>query len=192
MSTSVYPPPLYTEAQATFLAIIPYFTAPWSVAGSSLILWSIWYDRKELLKHVYHRIMVGISFFDWMSSMGLLIFGPWAVPSDWPYGRSGRGTVGTCEASGFFLNLSFGAMWYTVFLAIHFVMLLRWEWKERWVYSNEMDSRPYTALTFWFFLFAQNLPGMKTDCLLLGTFGTSCRLDYSNLLQFGWYCLACV
>ncbi|KAL7563246.1 hypothetical protein ACA910_015738 [Epithemia clementina (nom. ined.)] len=128
---NLYPPPLYTKAQANFLAVIPYFTAPWSVVGSSLILWSIWYDRRELLKHVYHRIVLGMSCFDLASSLGMLVLGPWAVPSDWPYGRSGRGNVSTCEASGFLLNLSFGTMWYSVFLAVHFVMHLRWEWKER-------------------------------------------------------------
>ncbi|KAL7563244.1 hypothetical protein ACA910_015736 [Epithemia clementina (nom. ined.)] len=128
---TLYPPPLYTTAQANFLAVIPYFTAPWSVLGSSLILWSIWYDRRALLKHVYHRIVLGMSCVDLVSSLGMLVVGPWAVPSDWPYGRSGRGNVTTCEASGFLLQLSFGTMWYSVFLAVYFVMHLRWEWKER-------------------------------------------------------------
>ena len=126
--------PLFTDAQANFLALLPYFTAPWSVAGSCLILWSIWFDRKELLQHVYHRLMLAISLSDLVSSMGFLVLGPWAVPSDWPYGRSGRGTNETCEASGFFFHLGTISIWYSVFLAIHFVLVLRWEWKERYVF----------------------------------------------------------
>ena len=131
------PPPLYTSTQATILAILPYFSAPWSVAGSSLILWSIWYDRKELLKLVYHRLVLMISLFDFFNSLGMLVLGPWALPRDWEYGRSGRGTIATCEASGFFFTLLFGTMYYSVFLAIHFVMLLRWEWKERYGHHYE-------------------------------------------------------
>ena len=127
-----YPPPLlFTSAQATFLAFIPYFSAPWSLAGSSLILWAIWFDRKELLKHVHHRMMLAISVFDFFSSLSMLVLGPWAVPSDWEYGRSGRGSLATCQAMGFMLNFMFGSMYYSVFLAVQFTMVLSWEWKER-------------------------------------------------------------
>ena len=131
MTSSTDPAPLYTDTQANVLALLPYFTAPWSVAGSCLILWSIWFDRKELLKYVYHRLMLAISLFDFISSMGILVLGPWAVPSDWPYGRSGRGTNGTCEAMGFLLNMLIASMWYGAFLSIQFVLVLCLEWKQR-------------------------------------------------------------
>ena len=130
------PPPLYTSSQANLLAILPYVSAPFSVAGSALILWSILFEYKTLLRHhVYHRFLLCMSLADFCNSMGMLVLGHWAVPREWPYSgqTSNRGTIATCEAAGFSLNLITITMWYSVFLAIYFVLLLRWEWKERQV-----------------------------------------------------------
>ena len=131
------PDPLYNETQEDVLAFLPYFTAPLSVVGADLTLWAIWFDRRTLLQQVYQRIMLALSVLNLITSLAMIILGPWAVPTDYAYGRSGRGHVATCEASGFFLTLYVGTIWYSTFLAIQFVLLLRWEWKDRYVPVSE-------------------------------------------------------
>mmetsp|Transcript_10138 Transcript_10138/g.22290 ORF Transcript_10138/g.22290 Transcript_10138/m.22290 type:complete len:529 (-) Transcript_10138:282-1868(-) len=122
---------LYTTVQEHVLAFLPYVTAPLSFIGSSLILWAIWYDRRVLLRLVYHRLVFAMSLLDWLNSFGMIFLGAWTVPADYPYGRAGRGTTQTCRASGVFLTLLTGAVAYSAFLALSFVMTIRWEWKER-------------------------------------------------------------
>lgn len=88
-------------------------------------------DRGTKLKSVYHRLMLGLSTFDAIGSMGLLLLGPWAVPATAKEFVAGaRGTVATCEASGFLLNYFFGSMLYSFFLAIYFVCHIRFEWQQ--------------------------------------------------------------
>mmetsp|Transcript_32178 Transcript_32178/g.67074 ORF Transcript_32178/g.67074 Transcript_32178/m.67074 type:complete len:487 (-) Transcript_32178:548-2008(-) len=123
--------PIYSPLQEDVLAFAPYATVPLSLVGSSLVLWAIFFDRKKLLKTVYHRLVFGMTILDWMYSFGMIVLGPWAVPSDYVYGRSGRGNQNTCTAAGVFLTLIFGTLWYSAFLALSFVMTIRWQWKER-------------------------------------------------------------
>mmetsp|Transcript_4125 Transcript_4125/g.10505 ORF Transcript_4125/g.10505 Transcript_4125/m.10505 type:complete len:465 (-) Transcript_4125:310-1704(-) len=122
---------LYSSAQENLLAALPYLTSPLSLVGSSLIIWAIWYDRQVLLKLVYHRLVFAMSVMDWINSFGMIVLGPWTVPADYLYGRPGRGTVNTCTASGVFFSMLTGTVNYSAFLAISFVLTIRWEWKER-------------------------------------------------------------
>lgn len=123
--------PIFSERQQRILGILPLFTAPFALVGSSLIIYCILVDRGTKLKSVYQRLMLGLSTYDVIASMGILFLGPWAVPvsaSEFVVGA--KGTVATCEASGFLLNYLFGSMLYTFFLAIYFVCHIRFEWQQ--------------------------------------------------------------
>ena len=93
----------YTRTQALLVEYIVYFSVPFSLIGSSLIIWVILNERRSLAKSVYHRIMLGMSVLDFFNSLGMIIFGPWAVPAQETSVVNARGTFATCEASGFFL-----------------------------------------------------------------------------------------
>ena len=128
---------MYTQPQVIALELIPLGTAPLSVLGSFSILWFLCCrrSRKEglLRESTYHRLMMGISVSDLLSSLGFIVLGPWAVPSpeadDFSYFN--RGNIASCEAAGFVGTLSYGAWWYSGFLSVYFVLLVRYEWKER-------------------------------------------------------------
>lgn len=124
--------PIFTVRQQRILGILPLLTAPFSALGSSYILYTILVERKKTLQSVYHRLMLAISIVDLLTSMGMIILGPWAVPSTAVrYVAGARGTVATCEASGFFLNYMFASMVYAAFLALYFLCQIRFEWQER-------------------------------------------------------------
>jgi hypothetical protein len=94
------------------LAILPLLTAPLSVAGSSLIIYTILAERRKKLEGVYHRLMLGMSTADFISSLSMIVLGPWAVAQDASeFSPGARGNVRTCDASGFFLILGSGSMW---------------------------------------------------------------------------------
>ena len=94
----------YNRAQTLVLQYIVYLSAPWSVAGSALIIWVILNERKSLRKSVYHRLMLGMSTQDLCNSLGILVLGPWAMPQDTIYDLiHARGTFRTCSVAGFFL-----------------------------------------------------------------------------------------
>lgn len=124
-------PSLYTETQQLVLGILPYFSAPFSMVGSGLIIYVILSERK--FSDVYQRLMLGLSCMDLLNSTAMVVFTPWAVPEGVSYVTGARGTFTTCEISGFFLNLFYGSMFYTLFLAIYFLLLIRFEWKQRWI-----------------------------------------------------------
>lgn len=122
---------IFTARQQRLLGILPLFTAPFSTVGSSLIIYTIWVERDRTLKSVYHRLIFAISTLDWIVSLSMIILGPWAVPESAKlYVAGARGTVQSCEASGFFLNYLFGNMWYSAFLAVYFLCKVRFEWQE--------------------------------------------------------------
>jgi len=112
---------LYSEKQQLILGYLPLATAPFSVVGSAFIVYSILLNRKETLLNPYHRIMLGISLLDLLTSTSLIVLGTWAVPVEaQDFVAGARGTWTTCNISGFFLNLLFGSMWYSAFLSLYF------------------------------------------------------------------------
>lgn len=123
----------YSTTQKIVLEYAVFLTAPLSVLGSALIMYVILYERTLLAKSVYHRIMLGMSILDFLCSTGVMVLGPWAVPREVDFVVNARGTFATCAASGFFLNLIFGTMFYSATLALYFLLLIRLEMREAWI-----------------------------------------------------------
>ena len=73
------------------------------------------------LKTPYSRIIFGLSIADIIQSTSLII-SPFAAPSDTLDAPWAKGTIGTCEAAGFFLYIGAAAVpFYTLFLSYYFL-----------------------------------------------------------------------
>ena len=130
MRDESYSQPLYPDAQLAVLELLPLATAPLSIVGSLLILRFIWCNHVESLKSVYHRIMLGISVSDLLGSLGVSVLGPWVVPSEVEFTTFGTGSWGTCEAAAFMTNFLFCTMWYSGFLSLYFLLVVRYEYED--------------------------------------------------------------
>ena len=93
----------YSSAQTYVLEYIVYLSAPLSILGSTLIIYVIFAERQKLATSAYHRIMLGMSILDWMTSMSVVVLGPWVVPDEIDFVHHGHGSFRTCAVAGFFL-----------------------------------------------------------------------------------------
>mmetsp|Transcript_2639 Transcript_2639/g.3711 ORF Transcript_2639/g.3711 Transcript_2639/m.3711 type:complete len:511 (-) Transcript_2639:3831-5363(-) len=109
---------------------IPHFTGMLSLLGSGWIISKVLSDAKRR-EHVYHRIMLVLSTFDFFLSFWMFM-AKWAHPtnqgvSKWndPDCPQCHGTVGTCEASGFFIMLGTIAIpLYNVALSVYYYLVI--------------------------------------------------------------------
>ena len=107
---------------------ISHYTAALSVFGSASIIVEILKDRKKR-RLSYHRIMLGLSLYDLMSSIWFFI-GAWANETDSLFSTTSQ----ACVASGFFIYLgSIGIPLYNTALAVYFFLTVRWGWREQTV-----------------------------------------------------------
>ena len=84
----------YSRTQTIVLQPLPYLSAPPSAIGSALIIYTIAVD-KYLEIGTYHRLILGMSIMDFISSFGFTAFGHWAVPAgtNFVVGASGNGAL---------------------------------------------------------------------------------------------------
>lgn len=83
------------------------------------------------MKTSYHRLMLALSILDFFSSMGMILLGPWAVPiAAKRYVAGARGTVATCEVSGFLFTMFYASLFYAVVIQLYFLLKIRFEWQE--------------------------------------------------------------
>ena len=109
-------------------AKILHFTGALSAFGSGWIILEVLRDRKKR-RLCYHRILLGLSVFDFLSSF-------WFFIGNWAHGESSGGWGGTqpspaCETSGFFIYLgSLCIPMYNVALAAYFFLTVKHGWRE--------------------------------------------------------------
>jgi len=124
------------------ISTIPHFTGMLSLLGSGWIISKVLSDAKRR-EHVYHRIMLVLSTFDFFLSFWMFM-AKWAHPtnqgvSKWndPDCPQCHGTVGTCEASGFFIMLGTIAIpLYNVALSVYYYLVICKGWKEEALKSS--------------------------------------------------------
>jgi len=165
MSTSVnnYEDALYTVHQQRVLGYIPLLTAPLSLLGSGLIVYIILVERTKTFKSTYHRMVLGMSTLDFVNSLSIIVFGPWAAPKAASYFVAGaKGTFQTCEVAGFFLNLMFGTMYYSAFLAIYFLLLIGFECREKTIAKC---VEPFGHAFSWLFPLVTGSIGVSRDII---------------------------
>lgn len=118
----------FTEPQLRALAILPKLSGGLSVVFSGCIVWTILRDQSRR-NRIYHRILLGISCCDISASFWLSL-STWPIPSDsnalWAVGSER-----TCNVQGFFTQLGIASSFYNAMLSFHYVLVIRYNWKER-------------------------------------------------------------
>ena len=98
-------------------------TGPLSVVGSAIVIHCILYDRRNHMKDPFHRLILGLSVFDFIASLGLTIFARWAMPQEaaaLSYGA--RGNDLTCTLSGIFTQFLAAPILYMAALSVYFAL----------------------------------------------------------------------
>lgn len=207
----------WNHAQQVALAIVPKFSAVFSLFGSIWIVVEVLtgtnpQDNKPKRQHPYHRLLLAMSIYDILESI-------WNFASSWaiPRGTEGvfrpLGTTATCSAQGFFLTLSVAVPIYNAFLSLYYVLVVNYRM------TDEMLKRrvePFMHLTAFVWAFGTALtsaflgllnnanlwcwiapyPAGCVESTPFGESGTCTRGDYSGIFRwvfyFGplWLCIA--
>lgn len=114
---------IYSIPQQRTLAITSSISGFISLLGSTAILAILWRDRRKKLRHAYHRILLGVSVYDFISSLNFIV-SFLAVPKGLFWGA--RGSTLTCEINGFLLCLMATVALYNLGLSIYYVLVIRY------------------------------------------------------------------
>lgn len=125
--------PSISLGQQKVLAIVPKITGSLSLVGSLFVLQDILRDKKKRSKSIFHKIMIGLSTSDVISSVANVL-STWPSPSNGDHNSSVYGAVGTtatCTAQGFFNELgSLTTPLYTASLCLRYLLVVRYNWRE--------------------------------------------------------------
>lgn len=150
-----------TERQSLAVSMILKLPSSLSLLGSLAIVYANISDRKKRLGgSTYHRIMFGMSCVDIIQSSALF-FSTLAFPAEAPNSTGNFGTVETCEAQGFLIQLGLAMPLYSVILTIYYLLVVRYGYTETDV-SQSIE------------------PMMHTFCLVLPFIGAVYSLKTDN------------
>ena len=119
-----------------------------SMIGSIYIIQDVLRNPRKRKESVYHRIMLGLSTFDALSSISLHFLGTWPQPKG--YSLSSFGTLATCDTTGFFTTLALiGAALYNCSLTTYFLIQLKYNWTRSRIKDIEkwLHIVPWTVAT---------------------------------------------
>jgi len=106
----------FDDAQLKTLAIVPKVSSVLSILGSSYIIWQV-LSNENRRGRLHHRLLLGMSISDIIQSLAYFV-STWPMPaavSPFPYSV---GTVETCTAQGFFIQMGHAPLVYGAFLSI--------------------------------------------------------------------------
>lgn len=115
-----------TQQQA--LAIVPKFSASFSLLGSGWIIVELIFER-EKRGHVYHRLLGAFATVDILESI-------WNFASTWPMPVGtedvyyARGNTATCTTQGYFLQLGVALPLYNASISIYYMLAIRYNYSE--------------------------------------------------------------
>ena len=118
----------WSAVQQAHLAIWPHFTGPLSMIGSGLIICEVLRDPKKRRK-VYHRLLLAMSICDFNTSLWYSL-STWPIPEGTANVYAPSGTRGSCTAQGFFIQFGIATPLYNAALAIYYLLIVRYQWKE--------------------------------------------------------------
>lgn len=129
-------------AQQRMIGIFPKITGFISLICSSLVAYSILRSEKKRAR-LYHRLVLAISLADLSNSI-------WFGLSSWPIPvESGllyaSGNQMTCTVQGFFIQCGISVSLLNSSLAVYYLLILKYEWKEKEIraYQNLMYVAPF-------------------------------------------------
>lgn len=165
----------FTDGQTKVLSIIPHVTGPFSLAGSSWILYEVLRDRTKWSKP-YHRILFCMCLFDAFSSIALGL-STWPIPAGSPGVYAPLGTTGTCSAQAFFIHANIAGPLYNFCLSAYYLLLVKYG------VSESRISRRIEPIMHWStIVFAL---GTSFVCLGLGMFNDSSLWCWINAAPKG-------
>jgi hypothetical protein len=137
------------DTQHIAAALCPKFTAMASVAGSSLIIRDLIQVRKDKSDalNTRHRLLAGMSVCDILSSSALFLTS-WPIPEDMPKAVWNVGNQQTCSAQGFFIQLSIGTVIYNACLALYYLLVVRYGWKNEYLAKRVEPWMHFVATAF--------------------------------------------
>jgi hypothetical protein len=98
------------------------------------------------LNKVYHRLLFVMSVGDILFSF-MYVLSSWPVPQDDPYAPwLSAGTTATCTAQGFISQLFGASTFYNAYLAVYYVLVVRYNWPERKIAKLEMVAHAFAVL----------------------------------------------
>jgi hypothetical protein len=127
---------LYSDTQLKILFALPILPSLLSAICSGLILNIIFSDAKRKLKHVYHRVLVGFSIIDILSSM-VYAASSLPVPKGSPGTFGARGNWTTCNISGFLIQFNFSKAPYWAFLCLQYALVIRYSVRQEKIVKFE-------------------------------------------------------
>jgi hypothetical protein len=161
-----------SDAQLMATVLCPKFTAAASAVGSSLIIRDVIQIRKNTSDELStrHRILAGMSVCDIISSSAWFLTS-WPVPEDLPFGLWNVGNRRTCSAQGFFIHLGIGTVTYNACLALYYLLVIRYGWKNEYIAKRVEPWMHFVAVGF-----------------ALSTGVASLALNIFNPIGFGFSC----
>jgi len=120
----------------TLVAILPKISGALSAVGSSYVIQDVLRDPRKRNESTYHRVMLGLSTSDFLSSVFVNFLSTWPMPRG--YMKYAVGTVGTCDAVGFLCVLTFlSTPFYNCSLATYFLVQLKYNWSDQRIKAIE-------------------------------------------------------
>mmetsp|Transcript_50215 Transcript_50215/g.92857 ORF Transcript_50215/g.92857 Transcript_50215/m.92857 type:complete len:372 (-) Transcript_50215:456-1571(-) len=116
----------FTHEQQIALAVVPKISTVLSIVGSGWVTAEVLRDERKL-EGIYHRLMLTMSLGDIFRSAAQFLT-TWPMPADTPGVYGAAGSTATCTAQGFFFQAGLPFILYNAYLALYFVMVLRWNW----------------------------------------------------------------
>eukprot|EP00551_Chaetoceros_affinis_P019059 CAMPEP_0203717028 /NCGR_PEP_ID=MMETSP0092-20131115/1607_1 /ASSEMBLY_ACC=CAM_ASM_001090 /TAXON_ID=426623 /ORGANISM="Chaetoceros affinis, Strain CCMP159" /LENGTH=488 /DNA_ID=CAMNT_0050595749 /DNA_START=29 /DNA_END=1495 /DNA_ORIENTATION=+ len=114
----------------SLLAIAPKVCGSLSMVSSCYVVQDILKSPRKRSQSTYHRVMLGLSITDILSSIIGNILSTWPIPSG--YHLYAAGSVGTCDAVGFFNTLTiFATPVYYCSLTTYYLVQLKYNWLDR-------------------------------------------------------------
>jgi hypothetical protein len=138
-----------SDTQLMASALCPKFTAIASVVGSSLIIRDLIQVRKNRSDALTtrHRLLFWMSVFDILSSSAWFLTS-WPVPEHMPDTFWNVGTTQTCSAEGFFIQLGIGTVLYNACLALYYLLVVRYGWKDEYITKHVEPWMHFVAIGF--------------------------------------------
>jgi hypothetical protein len=139
-----------SDAQLIAMVLCPKFTAIASVVGSSLIIRDVILLRKKNRSDgssTRHRLLAGMSVCDIISSSAWFLTS-WPVPENMPKGVWNVGNEKTCAAQGFFIQLAIGTVIYNACLALYYLLVIRYWWKDDYITKRVEPWMHFVAVGF--------------------------------------------
>jgi hypothetical protein len=131
--------------QVKTLIILPKVTGGLSMLGSAYIFQDVVRTHKKRGDSVYHRILMGMSVFDFTASL-MNFLSSWPTPADTGVYLA-AGNTQTCTAAGFFNELGNTVTpVYNASLCMYYVLIIRKSWGERKIsrYEALFHAAPLT------------------------------------------------